>query len=231
MNSEKKSARGAKKKSATRQRLLLASMEIFGESGFHAVTTRQIAAKAEVNLAAIPYYFGSKEQLYNECVETILNFAQDNIALLREKITGELNAGEVGHERMLELLEEFMLAMFEIIISDTVRIYAPLILREHIAPSPTFEVMYDRIFLPQHLLISRLVAGLCGLPADSRECILRAHVLVGQIIGFLLGRNLLLKRMGRNVKDKGLLSPADVKSVKNIIADNIRAVFTAVSGK
>ncbi|MBE9190364.1 TetR family transcriptional regulator [Gloeocapsopsis crepidinum LEGE 06123] len=56
-----------------RHRLIDAGIEVFGISGFEAASTRHIADKAGVNLAAIPYYFGSKEGLYRAVAEHIAN--------------------------------------------------------------------------------------------------------------------------------------------------------------
>ncbi|HEX6141368.1 MAG TPA: TetR family transcriptional regulator, partial [Geminicoccaceae bacterium] len=47
---------------ATRERLLLAAIDVFGRRGFEA-STRELAGAAGVNLAAIPYHFGSKHGL------------------------------------------------------------------------------------------------------------------------------------------------------------------------
>lgn len=46
-----------------RQRLLETGARLFAEQGFEAVSTRQLAKEAEVNIAMIAYYFGSKEEL------------------------------------------------------------------------------------------------------------------------------------------------------------------------
>jgi AcrR family transcriptional regulator len=48
--------------------ILDAAEAVFAESGFHAATTRAIAALAGVNAALLHYYFGSKEQLYETVV-------------------------------------------------------------------------------------------------------------------------------------------------------------------
>jgi AcrR family transcriptional regulator len=47
----------------TRQRLLEATRECLGRKGLAATTSRDIARTAGANLAAITYYFGSKEEL------------------------------------------------------------------------------------------------------------------------------------------------------------------------
>src|SRR5260221_4491016 len=47
----------------TRSRILDVAEELFSEQGFDRVSIRDITRKAQVNLAAINYHFGSKEDL------------------------------------------------------------------------------------------------------------------------------------------------------------------------
>ncbi len=47
----------------TRKRLLEATESLFIESGYEAMSLRQITARAQANLAAVNYHFGSKEAL------------------------------------------------------------------------------------------------------------------------------------------------------------------------
>lgn len=53
---------------ATRERILDAAERLFAEHGFAATSHRQITAEAGVNLAAVNYHFGSKEELFLEVV-------------------------------------------------------------------------------------------------------------------------------------------------------------------
>lgn len=53
----------------TRTKLLDVAEELFAEKGITATSLRTIIAKAEVNLAAIHYHFGSKEGLVREVFE------------------------------------------------------------------------------------------------------------------------------------------------------------------
>ncbi len=56
-----------------KNQLIAAALAQFGEYGLHA-TTRDIAAQAGQNIAAITYYFGSKEDLYLACAQWIADF-------------------------------------------------------------------------------------------------------------------------------------------------------------
>ena len=54
--------------SETRLKILNTAERLFGEEGYKAVSLRHITAAAGVNLAAIHYHFGSKEELLDELV-------------------------------------------------------------------------------------------------------------------------------------------------------------------
>ena len=47
----------------TRTRILDAAEELFMQHGFEGTSMRQLTAKADVNLAAVNYHFGSKKAL------------------------------------------------------------------------------------------------------------------------------------------------------------------------
>jgi AcrR family transcriptional regulator len=59
------------------QRILEAAIATIEEYGFDNVTVRRIAAKAGVNIAAINYYFRTKEQLLDKVIEVTLDNAFD----------------------------------------------------------------------------------------------------------------------------------------------------------
>jgi TetR/AcrR family transcriptional regulator, regulator of cefoperazone and chloramphenicol sensitivity len=56
-----------------KQRLIKAGLEFFGMFNLEGATTRQLAERAGVNQAAIPYYFGGKEGLYLAVIEHVIN--------------------------------------------------------------------------------------------------------------------------------------------------------------
>src|ERR1035441_873034 len=52
----------------TKDKILNAAERLIGEQGYAATSLRQIIAKAGVNLAAVHYHFGSKEDLLDAVV-------------------------------------------------------------------------------------------------------------------------------------------------------------------
>ncbi len=78
----------------TRRGILEAAEESFAESGFVGATTRQVAARAGVNVATLHYHFGNKERLYR--------------AVLAAAVSGELvESGGSGSpaERLTAVVE------------------------------------------------------------------------------------------------------------------------------
>lgn len=68
--------------------ILDAAEKLFSRKGFDAASTRAIAAEANVNMAMISYYFGSKEGLFKQLLERrISGFRQTLIALNDEPIS------------------------------------------------------------------------------------------------------------------------------------------------
>lgn len=64
---------------ATRERIVVAALDLFSELSFEGATTREIAARAEVTQPLVNYHFSSKDELWFAAVDRI--FAQLNDAL------------------------------------------------------------------------------------------------------------------------------------------------------
>lgn len=70
----------------TREKIIIATIDFIEKYGVHAVTTRGIANEAKVNVAAINYYFGSKEKLLDETLKlTMKNLQYDIEEILTRK--------------------------------------------------------------------------------------------------------------------------------------------------
>ena len=65
---------------ATRERILIAALDLFADLSFEGATTREIAARAGVSQPSLNYHFRSKEVLWRAAVDGL--FARLNAALL-----------------------------------------------------------------------------------------------------------------------------------------------------
>jgi AcrR family transcriptional regulator len=59
-----------------KEAILVAAEELFSDQDFDAVSVRDLAKKANVNIAMISYYFGSKEKLLEELIASKIETSQ-----------------------------------------------------------------------------------------------------------------------------------------------------------
>jgi AcrR family transcriptional regulator len=77
----------------TRTAILAAAERLYADRGFGDVTLRDIVAEANVNLAAVNYHFGSKDELIAEL------FVTRSLALNKERLRELREAEEAGNGR------------------------------------------------------------------------------------------------------------------------------------
>ena len=67
----------------TWDKIIHVAMDIIASEGFRGITVRKIAAKADVNVAAVNYYFGSKENLIAEAMAYLTVQLKDTFHILK----------------------------------------------------------------------------------------------------------------------------------------------------
>jgi AcrR family transcriptional regulator len=91
-------------RAATKARILDTAEALFMEHGFEATSLRLITAAAGVNLAAVNYHFGSKEELFQAVLTRRLDpMNQARVALL-DRYEREAAPATLGCERILTAL-------------------------------------------------------------------------------------------------------------------------------
>ena len=72
----------------TRDRLVDAALEVFASHGFEGATTRAIARRAGVALAALPYHFTTKEALWKAAADRIFGLLGEHFEAHRRDLEG-----------------------------------------------------------------------------------------------------------------------------------------------
>jgi AcrR family transcriptional regulator len=86
----------------TKQKILDTAEQLFGEQGYGATSLRQIIAAAGVNLAAIHYHFGSKEELLDQIILRKAEPVNRERLEMLERFEAEAGGGPVAVEKILE---------------------------------------------------------------------------------------------------------------------------------
>lgn len=97
----------------TRVRLLDAAEALFADNGYNAVSMRDIARHAKVNLAAAGYHFGSKENLFTESLMRQMRPLNERRLAALEKLELRTRAPALA-----EVLDTFARVMIEQAVSD-----------------------------------------------------------------------------------------------------------------
>ena len=116
-------------------RLLEAGVDVFGKHGFDAATTRMIAQKAGVNIAAIPYYFNGKQGLYHAVVAHIAGKLESQVESTLLEIEGQVAEGKMNREEALALLEKLLEKLINFMVGSLeAPRFARIVLREQLYP-------------------------------------------------------------------------------------------------
>jgi AcrR family transcriptional regulator len=199
-----------------RERLLEGATRVFSRLGYEAATTRMIADEAGVNLASIPYYFGTKEALYAEVIEGISALITRRTAARIAEVRHVLeldSTPEVCLDALCSLVDAHMgLAMAK----DTV-LAAPILAREEANPSPVFARLFAQVFRPQLDLAAALLARILGQPEDSPEVRVKACVLLGMSVHLGYARPSLAYYLG-----DALLEPQTQSQIQGWVRELVR---------
>ena len=89
---------------ATKDRILDAAEALFMEHGFEATSLRAITAAAAVNLAAVNYHFGSKEELFQAVLTRRLDPMNQRRLALLDRFERDAAAAPLSCERIIVAL-------------------------------------------------------------------------------------------------------------------------------
>ena len=154
----------------TRARLLEAAREVFSQHGFQGATVREICRRAEANVAAVSYHFGSKDGLLAEA----LNFAQ-----LQSLQASNINAGECPEARLRLFIRDFMLMLLD---EKNPSSQCRIMVRELADPTPALDQIVREAIAPLHEFMGKLVREIAGAgigETELRHCVLS---IVGQCL-------------------------------------------------
>lgn len=159
----------------TQQRVLEAAGRVFAERGYRDATVREICAAADVNLAAVNYYFGDKHRLYIEAVNRAHRLQAEQVPLPSWPV--EMPPSERLRGFIRTLLDR-MLGEGE----EGSGWPAQLMLREIIEPTEACRELVEQYFRPHFEIMMHILRDI--LPEDTPAHVL--HQLGFSIVGQIL---------------------------------------------
>jgi len=198
---------------ATRQALLDAAQTLFAERGFDAVATRELAACAGANIAAISYHFGGKRELYIETVRGAMSDPQIDVAWSR--LEGPFKGKADAARALAEFVRGFLPNLLE---DDRLNPCSCLMLREAMQPSEALDDVLHHFIEPREKAIENAVRAARPelKPKEARLC---ARSLMAQILHQHLFRTFFEGLRGR---------PANTRDVRAITDHVIRFTLRGI---
>jgi AcrR family transcriptional regulator len=167
----------------TASRIIDAAQRLFIRDGTEATSLRAVTREAGVNVAAIHYYFGSRDELLRAVLDRIIKpLNARRLALLKQAL-------DAHHARPLaveEILRAFLLPDLELIeaLRDGGIEIAHFAARSYATPSPPLKQLIEEQF---NEASTRFMAELArALPAvDREELAFRFRCIIGVIVRLL----------------------------------------------
>jgi len=170
-----------------RERLLDAAEELFAEHGFNGTSIRDITAKANGNVAAVNYHFGSKEKLYHE------------VFLRRMRVVTEMRLqtidnvmSQTDHNVTLEeLLKEFSIAFLKPFLDEKtgdhfIKLMIHELTSQHLPKAMFVNEIIEPTMKALGSALSKLVPGL-----QPRQIMLALMSLAGQLLHIIRMKEML----------------------------------------
>lgn len=187
---------------STQHKLLIAACEVFAENGFKNTTVRDICTRADVNVAAVNYHFGSKEKLY----EAVWEYS--NRMAVQKRMQEFDFTKDASPEKRLRLFVRSLLD--NILNQDRPEWDFRIVAHEMIEPTVVFDKIIDRMIRPSFLFLRDLVKEILGenLPEEKvKRCSLS---IVGQCLYYRFANPVVRQLLPEQQYDeKGLEELAD----------------------
>lgn len=153
----------------SKSKLLLSAFEEFAKNGFWGASTRDIAAKANINISSILYYFGGKKGIYTAALKKIV----DTVNTMTEEQTKQyqkvIDKQDPAAARKLlkKMTERFLTILCSQEISANIK---KVFLSEYSSPTAEFNILYDELIRPVHDRMANLLQLASENKIDIKNC-------------------------------------------------------------
>ena len=169
---------------ATRDRILLASVEIFARAGFKEATVREICAKADVNIASVNYHFRNKASLYAEALAFAFRQADQRYPMKEAK-----DARLSPEQRLSAFIHVFLSKLTD---ESNLGYHGKLISREIADPTDALDDIVKIAIVPQFAILRQIIPQLLNNPNLSETDIQRFILCVlGQCLVYKHSRSII----------------------------------------
>ncbi|ODQ07107.1 MULTISPECIES: CerR family C-terminal domain-containing protein [Enterobacterales] len=206
----------------TQEKLVQEGIKLFALHGISGLRTRQLAQDAGVNQSAIPYHFGGKLGVYTAVIQYIATELASEIHFdqFDNKLQSLLKENKLDRGSLASLISLLVSRLTQALLAPERHYYSQLILREQLEPTENYELIYRNFIEPFHLRLSHLIK-LIDKNSKALTTTIRAHAIIGQILGFVIAKKAFLFRI-----DKQEITPQLLENITHEISQlSVSALF------
>ncbi|MCX7050127.1 MAG: CerR family C-terminal domain-containing protein [Candidatus Sumerlaeota bacterium] len=174
----------------SRERILEAAAQVFGQRGYKAATIREICRAAGVGVASVNYYFRNKESLYLAILEDLIRDGFEKYPM-----DHGIDAMAPLAVQLRVFIRSFLLRMAGDRSLPGGAERSLLLAREIAEPSPAMNALVERYLKTQKKYLITIVKKLLGPRAPIERVHLCALSIVGQCLQYVYAWRM-IERMG-----------------------------------
>lgn len=203
-----------KKQNLSRKKLINSAILLFASKGYDRTSTREICKHAGVNLSLIPYYFGSKEGLYIDIIESVINYG---LTFMQEELVKVGEISSMSKMEQVDLYKSILYKYAEILYSENVPSnFVVLMIKEQASPHSKFSIAYFQKIDIIYRALRKILASILNKDITDKKVIFEVSSIIGQIISFKV-----LDRATLPYLSQDSYTTDDINTIKKIIFSHI----------
>lgn len=169
----------------TRERILKIACEVFAKQGFRDTTVRDICEQAGVNVAAVNYYFRSKEKLYEEVCKYACGISSED---------GDQRFKLQSSNNPEEQLKSFVQALLTNVLGQQPSSWRHMIMsREMVEPTKAMSIIIRDMIKPRFQQLYSIVRELLGEKASDETVRRCCFSITGQCLYYRFAQPVVMK--------------------------------------
>ncbi len=203
----------------TRSIIALAAIDEFAARSVDGARTRHIAKIANVNHAAISYYFGGKWNMYLEIIRVLVHHFSKLFDPIYKDCDAFFKSQKKSRKQAIDLLKKYLLVSHQFYLKDLSAKIDMIIKREENFPTEAFDIVFEE-GIRYHFSVLKNLVALLKPEASAEEISTISISIVGMNSSITSYKTAFLRSSG-----KESLSEADIKLFSQTIENLIDKIF------
>lgn len=194
----------------SKEKILNTAIKLFAQKGFDGTSIREICKSANINICMISYYFGGKQELYQEI---ITNLIKSQNAYLESFLDIDEDFSKKSKKELIEKLHIVLEKFIDYFYSNISNDLLAFLVKEQ-------QKSDFKIEPPAIIYLRKLVAAILDKQASDKEVIFKVLFLISQI-----NSPKILTTFSLKVLNQTEFTNEDIEIIKNNIKTYVKATF------